>query len=510
MKTARILTAAILFASFLPSPCLSQSEQSGKLQLRPLVVSALRSRSCTDAKTVQALSGISFDVSHPAIGLSRVRIGQVKKITMAAKTFDAAGSRVESKPTLTFDTEIWIRRQHLSQFVSGVGGLFESDTNQGQCVLFIPLTKLPAGGNKKLTREYEIQATFKAGNISNYRLKLLKHSAPSAIDSAIQCSANSPSSTQKSLAPASNVTSQTTLPLAASARTLVLSIDSDSRFFSFYKGKTANIIAVVLQRVNQIYSSQFGISLRLASLTIHASKADDPFAANFTSSNDLLDNYTAFVTQFPVPNTDTNHLFTGKRGFLDAIGLSWIGAVCGFPDSRAAWSEYAQGFFWFSETVAHEIGHNLGANHDLNDIHSIMSVAGKANLKNPYFSAFSISEIETNLTTAGACLDDSAGSDLPIPGSVKFPPADENPKNILVSISIKRAKNSATISGVVKTIQGKALSGRVVQIVAFDTNTILATTLTKSGGKYSFKVSHRGRYFVDDRIGQKGSVLVKF
>jgi len=428
----------------------------------------------------------------------------------SATTISSNHTLQEAKTPITFDVDTWTRKQHQRVSKRGVGGLFESGDNNRQCLLFIPIDQVRLGGNPSAAREYEIQITFNKGNVAAHKLKVLKHSAPAKISSGLKCPLGNLAPTMSQSLVSPSTASAYPRTANATGRTLVLSVDADSRFFSFYKGNTANIIAVVLQRVNQIYSNQLGISLRLGSLTIHSSKTSDPFAATFSNSNDLLDNYLSFVTTFPVASTDAYHLFTGKRGFLDAIGLSFIGAVCGFPNARAAWSEYAQGFFWFSETVAHEIGHNVGANHDLNDIRSIMSVVGKTNLKNPYFSAASIAEIETNLTSNGDCLIDASGSDLPTPGSVKFPPADESPKNITISISIRRGKSSATISGVVKNKQGKLLSGRVVQIVNFNTNSILATTLTKSKGNYSFKVTNRGRYFVDDRLGQKGSSLVRF
>ncbi len=289
---------------------------------------------------------------------------------------------------------------------------------------------------------------------------------------------------------------------------LGLEVQVDSRFYSIYQSDSAAIVATVLQKVNTIYTNQLGIELRLVQQSIYTDKSSDPYGAAISSSGALLN---LLQDNRISSSADLIHLFTSSRGYLDAIGLAYIGVVCSLAEFKFGWSDYASGFDIFTQTVAHEIGHNFNATHDSTDANGLMSVSQQVDVSNPYFSTFSLAEINGFLAANSACLSNSDDPALSSPGNVSYPSPDELRSNIRVSIKKRTAAGRARVSGQVSSLVSGRLSGRVIELRRYRDAKLLATKVSNANGGYSFSVRPKGTFYTVDRMSQRtSSVSVRF
>jgi hypothetical protein len=114
----------------------------------------------------------------------------------------------------------------------------------------------------------------------------------------------------------------------------------------------------------------------------------------------LLDQTTEFWNYFlPKHNRDIVLLYTGKDLKDDTIGIAWVGQVC-----KAL--NYSYGIAQHTPnprlTVAHEIGHLLGADHSNSCGGGIMNSHQLPN--QPYFTKCSIDQMHWHLWFNNACL----------------------------------------------------------------------------------------------------------
>jgi hypothetical protein len=249
-----------------------------------------------------------------------------------------------------------------------------------------------------------------------------------------------------------------------------------------------------LKKVADIYKNTFGYNLRLGALTVLSNSIE----AN--SSPKLLDTY----RQQSSNDADLSHLFTAQRGYIDAIGLAYIGSACVSPSYARGFTDYASGFPVFVETLAHEIGHNLNATHDNTEPDSIMSISGKKTFKNPFFSAFSVGEISSFVNSNGSCLNDISGSALSTEGSYRGKYEKRN--SILLSVTQTKCGDKRCLVGTVTNKSGNPLPGRVIELLT-SKGQIVKTTFTNKNGAFSFKLKKSGKFYVVDRMARKASAL---
>ena len=147
--------------------------------------------------------------------------------------------------------------------------------------------------------------------------------------------------------------------LAAELKEIEVATGADYQWVQQAGGAAAanSEILSILNLVDGIYRRDLNLTVRVTFQ--HAWSTADPYASG--SSSALLDSFLAYWnanfprSQYP---RDTAHLFTGK---LSSQGVAFLGVICRSPS-------YAYGLTARSGSAnhliaAHEIGHNLGADH---------------------------------------------------------------------------------------------------------------------------------------------------
>ncbi|MGZ8541802.1 MAG: reprolysin-like metallopeptidase [Chitinophagaceae bacterium] len=216
-------------------------------------------------------------------------------------------------------------------------------------------------------------------------------------------------------------------------------------------------IVTTVNRVDAVYEKELAISLNLVgnnNLVVFVNPLSDPFTAN-NDGESLLDESQAVITQnIGAANFDIGHTFSTGGG-----GIAQLSSVCGNGKARGVSGlENPVGDPFNIDYVAHEMGHQFGANHTFNATTSscggnrsgdtavepgsgitIMGYAGICGSTNdlaqnsiPYFHAISMDEINTfttalngaNCVTITITGNDApvvnAGNDFIIPKSTAF------------------------------------------------------------------------------------------
>jgi hypothetical protein len=131
-------------------------------------------------------------------------------------------------------------------------------------------------------------------------------------------------------------------------------------------GSQANALAQVTtttNRMNGVYRKDFAVGLQLVSGTnlIYTDPATDPYT-NVINGAQLDVNQTNINTVIGAANYDVGHLFATSNN-----GLAQLSSICGSGKARGASGQpNPQGDGFDVDYVAHEIGHQIGANHTFN------------------------------------------------------------------------------------------------------------------------------------------------
>ena len=193
-------------------------------------------------------------------------------------------------------------------------------------------------------------------------------------------------------------------------RVLELATEADLEYVNTFGGAAAanNEIVSILNMVEGTYNTELNLSIRV--VYQHTWSTADPFGAA-----DMSGILTGFVNHwnanFGGVARDAAHLFTAKVPALSR-GLAYLGVICrnaSFSYALSGWVSWAPGKFLIP---AHEIGHNLGADHvdAIQGCANTLMNPGLTNLTPLSFCTFSRDAITAYVSSNNSCLAEASTS----------------------------------------------------------------------------------------------------
>jgi hypothetical protein len=227
-------------------------------------------------------------------------------------------------------------------------------------------------------------------------------------------------------------------------RTFRLAVSTTGEYTAYFGGTKAMALAAInatMTRVNGVFEKDFAIRMVLIAnndLVIYTNASTDPYTTSYNSQ--VQSTLTSVIGE---ANYDVGHLFVRASNNGNA---GCIGCVCvnGSKGSAFTAATIPTGDLFDIDYVAHEIGHQFGANHTFSFSNegtganmepgsgsTIMGYAGITNQdvqpnSDAYFHAFSIQQVtnnvknktcQTNTATGNAVPTANAGLDYTIPRS---------------------------------------------------------------------------------------------
>ena len=188
-------------------------------------------------------------------------------------------------------------------------------------------------------------------------------------------------------------------------RQLVVNVVADHTFTDAIGSDPEGAIIARWDIVDGIWSSQLGIRIVLAPITI-LTDADDPFSST-TSASTLLAEVSGYRAGLPAhQETALTHLATGRVMDGNIIGISYLGAICNGAQAVSL-SQSTTSLIMGGLIAAHELGHSFNAVHD--GVPGACSTTPQTYLMAPtinfsnQFSACSLHSINARVVTA-SCL----------------------------------------------------------------------------------------------------------
>lgn len=382
-----------------------------------------------------------------------------------------------------FAQEKEIQPIKLSQVIRGAGRvnvtlnterLFNVDSSSHfyQGVVKIRGVEYPASGAKingvlkinfpgKITGSRASRQRFYTIKVTN---KIKVASAPSSFFSQKECGSQNhqPSVVQHSV-----------VDEAKTFRVLTISTYADPEFQQIYGAQTNAEIAAIINSSEVIYKNQLSIKFNIVSQTLLADSTPTLAPGEILSE---------FRNNTKTVSANLKHLFTGKDMSSSVVGIAYVSAVCFAPDYAHGVTQYYG--FYTNNIFAHEIGHNLGSQHDLLGYGTLMYPT--ISLGEVYFSQFSIEQINSHLSYFGTCLGQETEPSL-------FDGA---------TLSLTQIKQHVHIKFVDRN--GSPLQNEKLSIRVFGKTTIKTTS---SAGRVLIRLTRRGAYYVSARSLTRPSIF---
>lgn len=207
---------------------------------------------------------------------------------------------------------------------------------------------------------------------------------------------------------------------------LDVATEADFEFYSRYGTESNNRISTIINKAdvattaNAIYRSQLKVDLRIKTQQTITS-ASNPFTA--TASSTLLTQFLTYTnTNNQLGSANAYYLISGKDFDGSVIGTAYLSVVCASPSFSYGVVQDIGSLTYL--VFAHELGHNLGAEHDLSGVPSIMGPALSGAVT--AFSAFSVGQLQTFIDNTATCLPTIAAPDggpSPTPTPTPTPPS---------------------------------------------------------------------------------------
>lgn len=224
-------------------------------------------------------------------------------------------------------------------------------------------------------------------------------------------------------------------------RTYKLALSVTGEYASFHGGTLALVnaaIASTITNINAVFEKEFNTSLQLIGTNdsvIYLNSGTDPYSTNSSYNNELQSTLDAVILD---ANYDIGHLLsaTGYDG-----NSGYIGCVCNSGNKGSGYSsdDSPSGFNFDIDLVAHEMGHQFGANHTWTDdgnpltnnnersntqmepgsgstIMGYAGITGSPNVQansDPYFHAISLDQITTYIKSTSCASITNTGNTTP-------------------------------------------------------------------------------------------------
>lgn len=215
-------------------------------------------------------------------------------------------------------------------------------------------------------------------------------------------------------------------------RTYRLALSASGEYTQYFGGTKEDALAAMnatMTRVNGLFENDFAVTMILIANTddvIYTDPATDPYTGSY--NGELQSTLTSVIGE---ENYDIGHVFIqgGDNG-----NAGCIGCVCVDNRKGSGFTSHSnpEGDNFDVDFVAHEMGHQFGANHTFTirdegtDAHyepgsgsTIMGYAGITGAtdvqphSDPYFHAFSIEQVSNYVKTTTCQTDTSTGNNVP-------------------------------------------------------------------------------------------------
>jgi hypothetical protein len=218
-------------------------------------------------------------------------------------------------------------------------------------------------------------------------------------------------------------------------RTYRLVVSATGEYTQYHGGTVALALAAInttMTRVNGLFENDFNVNMQLIANTddvIYTNPSTDPYGSTTTNYNSQLQN--TLTNVIGETNYDIGHLFANLQNNGNA---GCIGCVCVNGQKGSGWTSLTipEGDPFDVDYVAHEMGHQFGANHTFSfrnegtNAHyepgsgsTIMGYAGITGAtdvqsnSDPYFHWYSVQQVTDYVKTTSCQTNTNTGNSVP-------------------------------------------------------------------------------------------------